>query len=143
MFTPSDKINDTFQSDSSIFLAGGISHCPDWQSTISGMFDKKYSLFNPRRPNMTVFKKEDSDYQIEWECKYLNFCDHIIFWFPKESVCPITLFELGKYTATDKNIVIGIEKGYTRSFDIMKQMSLLNGRNIRIVSTLKEIVSLF
>ena len=143
MFTPSDNINDTFDPKTSIFLAGGISNCPDWQSTISCMFDKKYSLFNPRRPNMTVFKKEDSDYQIEWECKYLDFCDHIIFWFPKESVCPITLFELGKYTATDKNIVIGIEKGYTRSFDIIKQMSMLTNRNIRIVSTLKEIVSLF
>ena len=83
----------------------------------------------------------ESSFQIEWEVKYLTLCPTILFWFPKESVCPITLFELGKYTAQkDKKIFIGVEKGYTRVYDVKKQMEL-SRPEIEIVDSLEALVA--
>lgn len=51
----------------SIFLAGGISHCPDWQKYIAGKLnDLDITVFNPRR---NVFPKEKKAIraQIRWE----------------------------------------------------------------------------
>jgi hypothetical protein len=35
--------------------------------------------------------------QIQWEFEHLRKADTILFWFPKESICPIALYELGAW----------------------------------------------
>jgi len=138
VYTPQKNQEVIMKPESSIFLAGGISNCPDWQSKIIPLFkDTDVTLFNPRRPFINFLSEEESSFQIEWEVKYLTLCHKILFWFPKESICPITLFELGMYS--DKNIFIGVEKGYTRSYDVKKQMELARS-DIEIVDSLETLV---
>ena len=109
----------------SLFIGGGITNCPDWQKEIIKYFeDTDLCLFNPRRENFDLSDKNASDIQIEWEHYYLSFCDMILFWFPEETMCPITLYELGKYTSTNKKVFVGCHPNYPRKFDVVKQLSL-------------------
>jgi hypothetical protein len=63
--------------------------------------------------------------QICWEYKHLEESDIIVFWFAKETVCPITLYELGKWgTSTKKTVIIGIDPEYSRKNDVIIQTSL-------------------
>ena len=55
---------------------------------------------------------------------YLREADIILFWFPKETLCPITLFELGCFLNTPKTLVIGVEPGYARERDVRIQVGL-------------------
>ncbi len=77
--------------------------------------------------------------QIEWENIYLKSANIISFWFPKESLCPITLFELGKYLCSDKQIFIGIDPQYVRKIDVEIQ-TLLERPNIQIVFSINDLV---
>jgi len=78
----------------SLFLGGGITNCPDWQSEMIERLSKTdYVLYNPRRENFDISNPEESDIQIEWEFRYLNYSTAIMFWFPEQTLCPITLYE--------------------------------------------------
>lgn len=113
------------RKDLTVFLAGGISNCPDWQQDFVEMLrDTDLVLFNPRRANFPMGNKEEGIKQIEWEADYLEKADIIIFWFPKETICPIVLFELGSWSMTDKKIFVGCHDDYTRIFDIQVQMAI-------------------
>ena len=64
-------------------------------------------------------EKAEIEKQILWEHQHLSNADIISFWFPKESLCAISLFELGMYMCNSSNyIVIGIEPGYKRAIDV-------------------------
>lgn len=118
----------------SLFLAGGISNCPNWQAEIIQIFLKNFDLhliiksfvvFNPRRKDWNPDLSEDAEVQIKWEYEHLKKADMIIFWFPKETLCPIALFELGKYAENySKKIFVGVHPDYKRKEDIILQMSL-------------------
>src|SRR5690349_520468 len=83
----------------SIFLAGGISGCPDWQSyAVRQLSDLPVRIYNPRRKefpekseNLQDDPKNEQDAraQITWEFEALATSDIILFWFPEESICPI------------------------------------------------------
>jgi hypothetical protein len=126
-----------------IFLAGGITNCPDWQQD-AVHYLKDYSVyyknlelvvFNPRRSDVKMIvynerRPETKDFlkdQIEWEHKHLSDADIVMFWFPKESVCPISLYELGSLSSRPEDtakLVIGTEKQYSRREDIIIQTEL-------------------
>lgn len=115
----------------SVFLAGGISNCHDWQAYTTDEFsklwkDKNYVLINPRRDNFDTSDISMSDRQIEWEFEYLQKVDIVMFWFPPETLCPITLFELGSALSRTEyqRIIVGTDPNYQRKFDIKKQLSL-------------------
>ena len=118
----------------SIFLAGGITGCDDWQSDLifelenlndSGLFDLGgLVIFNPRRENFDTMNSATTIEQIKWEHKCLEKCDICSFFFPaSESVQPITLYELGKYLRK-YNSVVGIQEGYKRAEDVKIQLAL-------------------
>lgn len=118
-----------------VFLAGGISGCPDWQAELLEML--KYTnllIFNPRRKewpkfdgiNRTLHQMAEGERQIAWEYNYLRQAGRIAFWFPRETVCPITLLEygyaLGRLTADDgPELYIGCHPDYARRFDVLHQ----------------------
>ena len=122
----------------SIFLAGGISNCPDWQTEavtafkdriehlLSRGIDYNLTIINPRRKDFDTSKIEESRKQIEWEYKMLGLADTILFWFPKETLCPITLFELGIAMGKGKSMAIGCHPEYARKFDLEIQCDLQN-----------------
>jgi hypothetical protein len=138
-----------------IFLAGGISNCENWQEEFIRIFSQLFQqvprvahynynilLFNPRRVGDLV-KEGEAKEQILWEDAYLRASDIILFWFPAHSICPIALFELGKY-ATKENIdagkiFVGADPKYTRRFDLDIQLNLINPK-LKIYNTLNELM---
>lgn len=122
----------------SVFLAGGITDCPDWQFGASILLDLVgYDVFNPRRMNFPIDDPNAAEEQITWEFNALNLAYAIIFWFPEEEIQPIALFELGRWTQPGlfnhvtersskmyKPVAIGVDPSYERRQDVEIQVSL-------------------
>lgn len=126
------------QGELSLFLAGGISECNDWQRFVPSRFSySNLVLLNPRRANFPIDDPLASEEQIIWEHKHLRLATAIMFWFPCETLCPITLFEYGKWlgshdlTTQGKSIVslrkqlfVGCHPDYGRKNDLIIQTEL-------------------
>lgn len=110
-----------------VFLAGGITGCPDWQAEMETKLEGIPNLvtFNPRRPSFDVRDPSWSVEQIAWEHRHLSIADYTLFWFPKEGMCMITLFELGKLLGQGKPIFLGCHPEYVRAFDVQQQARLM------------------
>lgn len=128
-----------------IFLAGGITNCPNWQSiVIEALKNKRCVLINPRRDNWNINDSTLEKKQIEWEHFHLNGSTQIIFWFPKETLCPITLFELGKHLKEEVKLYIGCHPEYARKNDVRIQTQLERPNQIiheSLDDLLKEVLS--
>jgi Nucleoside 2-deoxyribosyltransferase like len=126
---------------SCLFLAGGITNCPDWQTEIlEYLTGENLVVFNPRRSS---FKDEDEEEQINWEFRYLRKASAVLFWFCKETLCPITLFELGSMLNLEKKkkLFIGCEYNYKRRKDVEIQTVLIQPE-ITIVNEVRNLASL-
>ena len=111
----------------SLFIAGGITGCPDWQSdVIEELQEEDYDdliVYNPRRDKFDVNDKWVAKRQIEWEYNYLSESIAIMWWFPKESVCPIALYELGKWADNfNTEAFVGVHEEYPRRLDVEEQL---------------------
>lgn len=122
-----------------LFLAGGISNCPDWQNDSLTYLQNKTEIIvaNPRR---TIYDNTaDASKQIKWEYDALNKADLVSFWFPKETLCPITLFELGRFSHDkSKPVLVGVHPQYQRKLDVEVQL-LLARPEIEIVYSLQDL----
>lgn len=107
----------------SVFLAGGITGCPDWQSEIRYLL-KDIIMFNPRRADFPIGDPNAALEQIKWEHDYLRVANSILFWFPCETLCPIVLYELGAWSITNKQIFVGVHPNYQRKQDVEIQTKL-------------------
>lgn len=125
--TSHDTIHN-FHAYKSVFIAGGISNCPDWQQDMLALLRTRASsivTMNPRRDDFDITDLDSSSFQIEWEHEHLAVADAVLFWFPKETLCPITLYELGVITTRDApRVFVGCHPEYARRFDVIKQLSL-------------------
>lgn len=111
-----------------LFIAGGISGCPDWQQQLVQMLNEcPCAIFNPRRDNFDTTNPAMAYDQIIWEEHHLELANHLSFWFPAETLCPITLFELGKYVNTSQRLFIGMDRNYKRRFDVETQVKIVRG----------------
>lgn len=109
----------------SLFLAGGITDCPDWQAEIADLLnDLDLVLLNPRRQSFDIHDPKAAKEQIPWEFKHLRKADAISFWFPCEALCPIALYELGAWSMTRKPLMIGTHPKYSRRLDVEDQTAL-------------------
>jgi hypothetical protein len=112
----------------SVFLAGGIQKCPEWQDeVISIMQNDEGTLFNPRRKNFPIHDPNAAIEQITWEHVALGIADIFSIWFCNaDSDQPICMYELGRYLAlkSPQAVVIGVEPGYRREADVRIQSSL-------------------
>ena len=114
--------------ESFVFMAGGITGTRNWQQDLIKMLsceNDRLVLINPRRDDFDVNDPGASSFQIEWEFYHLSKATYVSFWFPPETLCPITLYELGVQAAKGKNIIVGCDPGYKRKYDVEKQLSLL------------------
>jgi hypothetical protein len=126
-------------SGPSIFLAGGITQCPDWQAQlIEQIKGLNMAIFNPRRKNFPIKDPTAAEAQITWEFKALRQASMISFWFCKETMNPIVLFELGSWVVSQKSIVVGMDKEYSRRQDVEIQTKL-SRPDIQIVYNLKDL----
>jgi len=125
-------------NEPSLFLAGGITGCPDWQKEmVAKLQGLPLVIFNPRRTHFPQHINVDRE-QIEWEYTYLRKATAISFWFPEETLCPITLYELGAWSMSDKKIFLGVHPKYQRIVDIKIQTALVRP-DITLVQTLDEL----
>ena len=122
-----------------IFCAGGISNCPDWQSQIVELLKPSpWIILNPRRANFSIDNPDAAQQQIAWEYRHLRLASAILFWFPQETLCPITLYELGAWSMTDKLLFVGVHPNYPRRQDVEIQTGLVRPE-IEIVYSLEEL----
>ncbi|MBC8138460.1 MAG: nucleoside 2-deoxyribosyltransferase domain-containing protein [Fibrella sp.] len=123
----------------SLFLAGGISNCGDWQSEMIALLAiPDLVLLNPRRDRFDMSDPTVSEAQIAWEYRYLRQATAVLFWFPPETLCPITLFELGGALERSAPVFVGCHTDYARQSDVRVQISLARPE-IRVVSVLADL----
>lgn len=121
-----DVSHHRHEDEFKVFIAGGISGCRDWQKDFIEKIGEypNLVLFNPRREEYILSEGVEAVNQISWEHQALFHSDLIAFWFCEETLCPITLFELGKMLGQRKNVIVGSDLGYKRLFDLNVQLRL-------------------
>lgn len=119
----------------SVFLAGGIMGCEDWQDKVTEELSSyDITIFNPRRKNFDIANKLETYKQIAWEYKHLEKMDIFSMYFcNSDSVQPICMYELGRNVLKmqmrfpcdwQKRIIISVEDGYKRTEDVITQIEL-------------------
>lgn len=111
----------------SVFLAGGITDCPNWQAQATSWFaGQEVAVLNPRRSNFPIHDPNAAERQICWEFSALGTASVILFWFPASgsTTQPIALYELGRYAALRKPFVVGRDPNYVRRQDVDIQVGL-------------------
>ncbi len=133
----------------SVFLAGGITNCPEWQEeAINKLSDLDMGcLLNPRRKNFPIEDPNAAREQITWEFRALEKADIFTMWFSNApSDQPICFYELGRNLAMREvalrlnSVVIGVEKGFKRSQDVYIQTELVCP-NIKVYDNFDDYVS--
>ena len=119
---PNEDYSVKSQSNTKLFLAGGITGCTDWQSRIikNLKHHDDLTIFNPRRKDFPMNDPAAAEQQIGWEFRHLREADIIAFWFSQGSLNPIALYELGMWGNSrldTKQIIIGIHPLYKRKQD--------------------------
>ncbi len=113
-----------------VFLGGGITGCPDWQAEMVRLLaDLPVVLLNPRRASFPINDPTAAPQQVEWEFRHLRKADGILFWFPREALCPITLYELGAWSVYhdergQRPLFVGVDEQYQRRQDVEIQTKL-------------------
>jgi hypothetical protein len=113
-----------------VFLGGGITGCPDWQrEVVTLLADLPLVILNPRRADFPIGDPAAAPKQIEWEYRHLRKADAVLFWFPRETLCPITLYELGAWSVYhdergQKPLFVGVHPDYERRQDVEIQTRL-------------------
>ena len=132
IITAPDEVSPIYLS---VFLAGGITNCDNWQEEV--IDELKYNditVFNPRRENFDIKSKAEAYKQIGWEYRNLERADVFSMYFcAGESDQPICMYELGRNIIRMQNrfpndwyrrIVVSVEEGYKRELDVFAQLGL-------------------
>jgi len=98
-------------NEPTLFLGGGITNCANWQNEMCQMLsDTNLTILNPRRKNFPMDDPSAAESQIIWEYNHIEVAKAIMFWFSNETVCPITLFEYGKWICRNKRLFVGCHR---------------------------------
>ena len=109
----------------SIFLAGGITGCGNWQRELAfALRDTDLVVLNPRRERFPIGDPTAAEGQIRWEFDHLRRATARLFWFSSATLCPIALFELGAWSRGGEPLFVGVDPLYARSLDVEVQMRL-------------------
>jgi hypothetical protein len=139
------ELSPTEKKFPKVFLAGGISNCPDWQKDLIRLLTvADIAVFNPRRPER--FDPNDHEThkkQVQWEFHHLQLADVTSFWFPKETLCPITLFELGAACEREheglQKIFVGAHPDYAKLETVKYQLEFYGALHEPVVHSLEEL----
>ena len=136
----------------SVFLAGGITNCPNWQKeVIEGLSNTNLTVLNPRRDLFPIHDPNASEEQIKWEFEALEKCDIFSMYFADaDSDQPICMYELGRNIARMqmrfpnswiRRIIITADPEYRRFEDVLIQTKLATDNKIYVESTLQRHIS--
>lgn len=125
-----------------LFLAGGITGTPDWQSrAVLGLQNTEFVVLNPRREGWPAASDTDEiRRQIAWERHHIDQADGVLFWFCEETVQPIVLFELGTLVRSTTTLLIGVHPNYPRKLDVEMQVKLMRPDFGDVADTLNEMI---
>lgn len=123
----------------SVFLAGGITNCKEWQKEVMRELEyENISIYNPRQEHFDVTDKSASFKQITWEYERLEQMDIFSMYFCNDnSDQPICMYELGRNIVRmqnrfpndwEKRIIISVEDGYRRKADVLIQTELCSSK---------------
>lgn len=123
-----------------VFLAGGISGCPNWQAEAIQYLPDGVTACNPRRTDFPIGDPGAAPAQIDWEYDRLTEAVVVLFWFPVSVVPqPIALLEFGAWALrTHKPVAVGADPAYPRRFDVIYQAGLYRP-DLPVRSTLTEV----
>jgi hypothetical protein len=125
----------------SLFISGGIGNCENWQNSLIDLLkDEDILVMNPRRRSYDLDHKYIEKEQIGWEAENLEKSTGVSFWFPKESLCPITLFELGKQIPKNKPLFVGMHPEYQRRENLEIQLGLTRP-DVKIAYSLEDLAN--
>ena len=146
--------NTLVQNDNvTLFLAGGITNCRQWQKELINMFKNYQSqhgqlnltIFNPRRQNFPIDDPNASFEQIKWQFEYIQKSDIFSMFFcgDTNSSQPICFYQLGKQLGLRKNnnfnnIVITAEPQFSRYEDVVIQTQLISNNGLNVFNNLNE-----
>jgi hypothetical protein len=107
----------------SVFLAGGVNNCEDWQEELSSLINTSlYDVVNPRSKNHSNKLEITKRDLMLWEHRAIDKSDSAIFWFPKNTVCPTALLELGRMLERavhhSARLAVGWHPKYPRAVDV-------------------------
>jgi len=124
-----------------VYLAGGISDSHNWQAEVVELLrdKRRLVLINPRRANFPIGDPNAALAQITWEYEHLRKVAGILFWFPCETLCPITLYELGAWSMTQIALFIGVHPDYLKRRDVEIQTRLARPE-LKISYSLPDVV---
>jgi hypothetical protein len=108
-----------------VFLAGSIEmgKAEDWQAHMTEFFNlHNWGVFNPRRDDWDAswvqdFENPQFAQQVNWELNALDNSDFILMYFVPETISPISLYELGRYSESGKMAVV-CPSGYWRKGNV-------------------------
>ena len=134
-YSPDDGVH----SAPAVFLAGGISDCDDWQTRMTDLLAPlDVVVLNPRRRHFPMDDPAAAVAQIRWEHRHLCRADARLFWVPRATLCPITLYELGAWSAMPGTLFVGVDPAYARRRDVEVQTKLARP-DVRVVYSLEEL----
>jgi Nucleoside 2-deoxyribosyltransferase like len=123
-----------------LFLAGGLTGYPGWQDEVaSALADLPLAVLNPRVRDYPTDPAAE-EVQIGWEFRHLRAADAVLFWFPAESACPVTLFELGSVVGGSKPLFIGAHPRYPKRQNLVFQMKLVRP-GAAVAAELAEVIA--
>ena len=140
-YVEAPEIYNSSDGELSLFLGGGITGCAPWRAKVIDVLkETDLVLLNPERKDFDVSDKLMSSDQIRWEFDHLRKSSGILFWFCAETLCPITLYELGAWSMTSIPLFVGCHPNYKRFFDISIQTALVRPE-LWIVSSLELLIT--
>jgi len=124
-----------------LYLAGGIRSTHDWRSEVEeALKDTNLTIINPVHIGFTEKSAIAQHNQIAWEQMAISLSDAILFWFTPETLCPMTLYELGyAMSRGEQRLFIGTDPCYARRVDVQVQLKLIQPK-IRIHTELGPLI---
>lgn len=110
----------------SVFLCGSIENnrASLWQNLVERKLSAfEITIYNPRRDDYNINWEQSKDNpnfkeQVNWELDKLEQSDFIFVYLEPETKSPITLLEFGKFSESDKSIVVVCPDGFWRKGNI-------------------------
>ena len=125
-----------------IYLSGGISKCPDWQTVLTNALEESpITIVDPRNRKINVSSLSSLELcELATENhRMLLECEAFCVWFPEESKSPASLFELGALASMlERPLFVGAHPNYFRSKDVKIQTRLIRPE-IKVVDSLQEL----
>jgi hypothetical protein len=121
-------LTPAYLSALTVFTAGGITDCPDWQGEVPALLagllpGRPVVVLNPRRPSFPIDDPTAAAGQVAWEYAHLRLATAVLFWFPGgPSVQPIAFGELLAMAEAGRPIAVGADPGYLRQADVVLQL---------------------